>query len=857
MKVLKTIFVLLLIFITPAIAEGTLELPSSLQTIKAEAFADTSAFTEIIVPSGTKTIESRAFANSNLKIIHLPDSLRSIADDAFEGCTNVTAIFRYSCAASNLCKELGIRTYFTSGESSQSDFSYTVQDGEACITDYKGSATGVSIPYRIDGYIVTSISKSAFGSNQQLTSVRFPPFLKTVDGGAFSGCSKLTSVGFNDGLLTIGSRAFASCTSLRQINLPDSLTSIGNSAFSDTPLYSVTIPNSVTELGNDAFKGTWLESVQLPEGLRIIGYGTFENCRSLSQINFPSSLTSIGDKAFYCCYKLKTVELPKGIESIGGSAFAHCDILSSINLPTTVTSIGDSAFYNCKKLTATVSEDSYAHTWCVKSNVPVNVLPGDYKYDTINGSAIITAYIGTDKKVTIPATMGGLPVTDIGAQAFKGNNTMEGIYFPATIRSIGNEAFSGCKKLKIIGNPPTVLDSIGSEAFAGCTSLTEITIPDSISEISSDAFKDCPNIGTIYATAGTNGATLISNLGFSFTDKRDKTLVFSQSADVSGELSLEIRKYSGNAEELDIPEAFHDTKITAIGSSAFSGNAKLTKVNLSEGLLSIGEHAFAESGVTRINFPVSLTSIASNAFESCGDLLIFARDGSYGGKWCASSGIAYYLDTTPNAGSDFTIKNLSSTTCAITGYTGERKVVAIPEKIDGRKVTTIAMRAFIDNTYIKEITIPSSVTMIEPYAFYDSAITKLVLNEGLKTIDFLAFARCDIVELQIPDSVTTIEDAAFDECIKLTKVKLSRNLKSINEDLFHYCYVLESITIPNGVKTIGRGAFYGSGLTTAYIPGTVTSIGEEAFYRRVTIHCPKDSYAAKWAAENGNKIVYE
>lgn len=854
MRFLKSIFVILLMLSATALAESTLELPAQLQEIKSEAFAGIPYVTEIIVPDETESIGSRAFADSGLKIIYLPENITYIADDAFEGCTNVVAIVSDDSYAQKWCSEHGIS--YAGKIASASDFYYTIENGEVCLTTYRGNAAEVAIPRFINGYPVTSIGNHVFRNNDKLQSLICPAFLKSIGEHAFSGCHALSRVALNDGLISIGSSAFSSCRKLKQIDLPDSLTTIGHSAFYDSGLTSVTIPRGITQLENTTFCGSNLESIQLPDSLITIGDNVFADCNYLSEITLPSSLTTIGKSAFYWCNNLQAVTLPSSVEIIRNEAFSTCKALQSINLPASIASIGSDVFYNSKNVTATVQEHTYAQTWCLNNNISVNVIPCDFEFEIINGSAVITAYTGTDAALFIPSFLSGMPVTGIASGAFRNNLALMNVHFPAT------------------------LVSIDSDAFSGCTKLTEITVPAELTDISSSAFSGCSNISTVYASAGTAGATTISNLGFDFTDKRDKTLIFSQSADTSGVPNLVICKYTGNATELDVPESFYDIKITGIGNRAFFGNDNLTKVNLCEGLLSIGELAFAQSRIASINLPTSLISIANNAFDDCVELLIFAFDGSYASKWCPSSGVNYYLDTTPNPEGDFTVQNLSATTCAITGYTGARKAVAIPSKINGRTVTTIALRAFDSNTNITSMVIPSTVTTIEYYAFYCCRnLTRLILNEGLKTIGGLAFYGCGIKELYVPDSVTSIEGGAFNQCRNLESIHLPERLKKIPDSLFYGCNALthitlpstvtsigkhafqgagiSEITIPSSIKTIGEMAFWNSRLTKVYISESVISIGTEAFLSKVTFYCPQGSYAAKWAASNGNKVVYE
>ena len=91
-----------------------------------------------------------------------------------------------------------------------------------------------------------------------------------------------------------------------------------------------------------------LSEIIIPSSVTSIGYRAFSSCRSLSEIVIPSSVTSIGDSAFLCCDSLSEIVIPSSVTSIGDNAFYGCYSLSEIVIPFSVTNIGDSAFYKCK-----------------------------------------------------------------------------------------------------------------------------------------------------------------------------------------------------------------------------------------------------------------------------------------------------------------------------------------------------------------------------------------------------------------------------------------------------------------------------------------------------------------------------
>ena len=102
---------------------------------------------------------------------------------------------------------------------------------------------------------------------------------------------------------------------------------------------------------------------------------------------------------------------------------------------------------------------------------------GNYTYTTANGAATITkCSTSASGKITLPNTLGGYPVTAIGASAFSGCTRLTEVIIPAGVTSIGSSAFNGCTKLAQVTIPDSVT-SIGTKAFYGCTALNSVTIP--------------------------------------------------------------------------------------------------------------------------------------------------------------------------------------------------------------------------------------------------------------------------------------------------------------------------------------------------------------------------------------------
>ena len=256
-----------------------------------------------------------------VKDLVVPNSVTSIGNYAFQGCTGLTSV-----TIPNSVTYIGKSAF------------------NGC-----SSLTSITIPNS-----VTSIEERVFIGCSGLTSVTIPNSVTSIGEAAFWCCDGLTSVTIPNSVTSIGKAAFYGCSGLPSINIPNSVTSIGESAFfSCSALTSITISNSVTAIAKEVFTYcSSLTSVNIPNSVTSIGYRAFENCSSLTSINIPNSVTSIGERAFYECSGLTTVNIPNSVTYIWNHAFWCCSSLTSVTIPNSVTGIRQYAFQNCSNLTS-------------------------------------------------------------------------------------------------------------------------------------------------------------------------------------------------------------------------------------------------------------------------------------------------------------------------------------------------------------------------------------------------------------------------------------------------------------------------------------------------------------------------
>ena len=851
---------------------------ASVVAIADSAFEDVDDFQTLTLPDTIVYIGEDAFYScGGLTAITIPASVEEMGEGAFYACISATSIvFETNDEGKTALKVLPKDCFKKASAATTITLAEGIEElGEDCITDalistlvIPDSVTTLYADYASDG----KMSSTCLLNLDGLQTITIGAGI-TAEAYAASCLNyrldALTAyaVSENSTNLTAVDGVLYSADMTQLVAYPMSKAEFDDTGAQTEASKSFTVPDTVTEVMRYAFVGnstlTYLSTITLGANVAKLDFGAFyqrKNCifvlnEGLVEIDdycfysanqgtaehgtytsgsttytgyefvMPSTVTTIGDKAFGNNSQLLSFTFGASMANFGSNMFISCSRLTEINVTagSNLSVSDDGAFvYNADQTKVlwynnTVTITSWAMPDTVKEVAPFllqkNTDITDLTLSTaleVVGESAFQSMTKVTSALVLPETL-----TTVGANAFKSMSKVASINIPSSLTSIGEAAFSGLT-VATVTNADSVVIQAGCEvgenafqnlkvtkvdyqasalpasAFYKCTALTEITLSDEITALPDDAFSGCTSLTTMNIPAAletiggevwSKDEALTSELVLPDTVTTIAKNAFSYASFSKVTVPASVTSFDENVfsnylgAEVVLNNALPEIRLPDY---TFSGATNLTAFTLPEGTVALGDNAFKGcSSLTSVELPSTITEIGGYCFQNCTSLVSFA----------------------------------------------------------GPSVKVMGSFAFSGCSALTSAAFSDDLEMIEASAFYQcSALQEFALPANLKYISSAAFAGSGLTSFAMPDGVAfqssngNAVTGVFQNCDALASVSLNSTVTAIPLNMFNGCSSLTSLSLAAQITEVGTSAFKGAS-ALAELPdlSAVTEIGSSAF----------------------------
>lgn len=646
--------------------------------------------------------------------------------------------------------------------------------------------------------------------NGTSTNVVVPNNVIGIGESAFANNKSIVSVQLPSSCKKLGIASFSGCSSLSEINL-EYVEAISEKTFEGAGIGEIVFSDSIKEIPLGAFAYAAINTVKLGKKLQIIGDSAFFNCTNLSNFEVNDVLYSIGSRTFENCTNLKTINLGESLTSIGGRAFKGSG-LTTITIPGSCKEIGNDAFNGCLSLENVIVEEG---------------------------------------------------VSSIGSSAFYESN-IRILNLPSTITKIEEFGIIGADNLQEINVDPNnqnyssengILYSKDYEQLICLPpnyQKTDVIINEKTTFVCERA---CSSLKNVKSVVFQEGLKTINHVAFINSISVEKIVLPNSLKEIySGAFA-----YATSLYDITLPEGLEKLSDSTwnISSGVFQGCSSLISITIPESVTTMGERTFVDcSLLEEVIIKGNFTDYGKNQFGGNSQLESIIISGDNPFAFVDENGV--YFEIIDNT------KYLSLFPACL----------KLDEYTISSEITHISNQAFSCVQYLKELTIPETVTYVGDricadshikvvnfnpniieiptstfaqsevevvnigshiknigvYAF--SSTTKLkemILPEGITTLGKYCFTDSAIKKIVMPNTVTNL-DSPFVMARQLEEVVLSSGLSVIPLASFSYCESLEEVVIPENVIRIEDYAFgYCTNLKKISLPSTLVEFSSASF----------------------------
>ena len=591
-------------------------------------------------------------------------------------------------------------------------------------------------------------------------------------------------------------------------------------------------------LSNETYEETTVSSNMLGgRNYRIVHYGndlsgTFAQT-DYKKIIMPNHVKTAGDMTFYKCGSLTAVEFPAGLESVGMNAFRESGI-KTIDL-SKVKEMKVAAFKGCINLIGNADG--------LLDLSSLDFIPEEAFYHVSwNGLKAL-------KSVKFSESL-----YHIGDKAFSSTG-LTAVDFPESLKEIGSHAFESCDSITSIILPKG-LERLGDDAFYWCRQLVSVEILSTMLHLNYRMFEGSPWLASLKAED--DGIIYLNTTALRYVayNRDDIKLTFREGTTEIGDDFC----YS-NASEYITQITFPST-LRRIGNRAFYryGNEKITTLEFPEGLEEIGEEAFSYcSKLSSAQLPSTLKTIGKSAFAGCGNLadislpIALERIGDGTFSYCKSLKTIVFPESLKSIGNN-AFENCTYLSGDITIPEGVEELgTGIFYNTGVWRITYLAKNA-VSNVKqpifycdVERVVIGSNVEVIPDECFnYCRNLQQVTFEERTDDATLLlgddCFYECPMKSITLPKGKIVIGGGAFNRCFSLETVEsqgvvteIQTRISNWNNTLYYYgafedCDALTKVTFPDGLLIVGRLAFKNcNNLQSAHLGNSVRYIGESAF----------------------------